>query len=112
MKKPVKKAVSVGLAGLTVMSPIMDTTVVLAMDRKDIQSRDFNWVSKDNHESKIELLHDSAKENFWFYDDVSKKIYVRGGTNIKFLVNHEKLQSICRVQGCLISTPCRSCIYF
>lgn len=92
MKKPVKKAVSVGLAGLTVMSPIMDTMVVLAMDREDIQSKDFDWVSKDNHESKIELLHDSAKENFWFYDDVSKKIYVRGGTSIKFLVNHEKLQ--------------------
>lgn len=91
MKKPVKKAVSVGLSGLTVMSPIMDTTVILAMNKEDIQSKSFNWVSKDNHESKIELLNDSAKENFWFYDDVSKKVYARGGTSIKFLVNRENL---------------------
>lgn len=95
MKKSTNKAIGVGLAGISVLSPIMDTGIsVLAMSDVSVkQNKSFDWVKSEHHSSKIELTNNTTEGNFWFYDDVSKTLYARGGTKVNFLVNKDGLPS-------------------
>ncbi|MGV3076386.1 hypothetical protein ACEE21_15005, partial [Clostridium baratii] len=95
MKKSTNKAIGMGLAGISVLSPIMDTGIsVLAVSDVSVkQSKSFDWVKSNHHSSKIELTNETTEGNFWFYDDLSKTLHAKGGTKVKFLVNEDELQS-------------------
>lgn len=96
MKKSTNKVISLGLAGISVASPILDSSIsVLAVSEQSLKNDNsvFNWVDSNGHQSKIELLNDSTEGSFWFIDDVTKTLYVKGGTYINFVVNEDSLSS-------------------
>ena len=94
MKKSTSKAIGIGLAGISVLSPIMDTGMsVLAVTNVGVkEGKTFEWVEKNGISSKIELVNKS-EGNFWFYDDLSKTIYAKGGTNVSISYKKEGLET-------------------
>lgn len=96
MKKSTNKVISLGLAGISVASPILDSGIsVLAVSEQALKNDNsvFSWVDSNGHQSKIELLNDSTEGAFWFTDDVTKTLYAKGGTYINFIVNEDSLSS-------------------
>lgn len=95
MKKSVNRAVSAGLAGISVLSPVLNNThsVLAVADFNKKSDINFNWISGANHKSKIELKNDTTEGKFWFCDDITKTLYAKGGTVVDFLVDTENLNS-------------------
>lgn len=97
MKKSTNRALSIGLTSLSVISPILDSRLpVLAVSKAVIQNRNtqFNWVKRGLYSSKVELLNDSTKDDFWFFDNITKTIYAKGDTFINFKVASESTDPV------------------
>jgi len=95
MKKKFNRAVSAGLAGVSILSPVLNNAhSVLALADYDRNSNaEFNWLSGGSHNSKIKLENDTTEGKFWFCDDVTKTIYAKGGTVVDFLVDGDSLKA-------------------
>ena len=95
MKKSVNRAVSASLAGISILSPVLNNgqAVLAVVDFNKQSENAFDWVSGSSHNSKIELKNDTLEGNFWFCDDITKTLYAKGGTIVDFLVEGDSLKA-------------------